>query len=291
MSAPKPPPQLPVDDEDADKDDATSTLKAGRRARAQGFGDSGDSSLLRPEVEEAEDWVVSYMDMVTLLMIVFLGMVAIMTLERKFEVADARERAKSSPSTADPRSVADIVRWPTAPQIQTVPSIDDDTSKPAPVAVPTPPTAPHDNQPPLSPEGKRLLDKLLKAGLPPDVVFDANDRQIRIQISDKVLFGSGQADLSPDGAKIIRQMIPFLTSMGGVISVEGHTDDVPISTPRFPSNWELSAARAGAVTRLLQDQGVAPARLRAIGYADTKPVATPPAGRAANRRVTLVVEP
>lgn len=74
--------------------------------------------------------------------------------------------------------------------------------------------------------------------------------------------------------------------------MEGHTDTLPISTPYFPSNWELSAVRASSVVRLFVESGVAPARLTAAGYADQRPVAdnSTAEGRARNRRVTILIE-
>ena len=76
------------------------------------------------------------------------------------------------------------------------------------------------------------------------------------------------------------------------IKVEGHTDTLPISTPYFPSNWELSSARASSVVRLFVESGVAPGRLTAAGYSDQRPVAdnASPEGRARNRRVTILIE-
>ena len=78
----------------------------------------------------------------------------------------------------------------------------------------------------------------------------------------------------------------------GQISVEGHTDNVPIATARFPSNWELSVGRAIAVVRQLERQGIAISRMRAVGYADTQPMESNATaeGRAANRRVELLLK-
>jgi chemotaxis protein MotB len=82
-----------------------------------------------------------------------------------------------------------------------------------------------------------------------------------------------------------------LAGIDNPIQIEGHTDNVPISNPAFPSNWELSSARAGSVVRLLVEQGVPPARLVAIGYADNKAIDTnaTPEGRARNRRVNVLI--
>jgi chemotaxis protein MotB len=76
------------------------------------------------------------------------------------------------------------------------------------------------------------------------------------------------------------------------VTVEGHTDTIPISTPSFPSNWELSAVRASSVVRLFVGSGVDPRRLTAAGYGDQRPIAdnSVPEGRARNRRVTILIE-
>lgn len=246
--------------------EAAAALKEARRERRSA---SVVPKPPQPEIEEAEDWVISYMDMVTLLMIVFLGMLAILMIERRFDAHELK---------LPPDAVAGV-----NPGKTDVPYIFRPEVEPAP---PPPPT-----EPPLSPDARMLLDRLVKAGLPPDVKFDVRDRQIVIELPDRLLFPSGQADLVKSGDAVLRQLAPLLTVLGGVISVEGHTDDVPIATARFPSNWELSAARASSVTRRLVELGIVPSRVRAIGYADTRPIAVAPAGRALNRRVTLVIEP
>jgi chemotaxis protein MotB len=90
---------------------------------------------------------------------------------------------------------------------------------------------------------------------------------------------------------LIAELAGLLNVIEAPLSVEGHTDNVPIHNPRFPSNWELSTARATAVTRALMTQGIAATRLRAIGYADTRPRDDNDTGvgRDRNRRVSLVL--
>lgn len=105
------------------------------------------------------------------------------------------------------------------------------------------------------------------------------------------MFASGQAELTAQGRGVIESLVEVLESFDGQISVEGHTDNIPIATARFPSNWELSAARAIAVVRHLESEGLDIYRMRAVGYADTQPMEnnTTPEGRAANRRVELIL--
>lgn len=112
-----------------------------------------------------------------------------------------------------------------------------------------------------------------------------------LMIKDDLLFGEGSTTLKPGGTALLDRLAQLLSRNDCDVSVEGHTDDLPIHTARFPSNWELSTARASAVTRYFIEHGIAPARLTAAGYADTRPLAAndDAAGRARNRRVALVV--
>ncbi len=112
-----------------------------------------------------------------------------------------------------------------------------------------------------------------------------------LRIADHLLFDSGQAHLTAGGERVILKLLPLLERYPGEISIEGHTDDIPIQTERFPSNWELASARAIAVLRFLVRRELPPERLRAIGYADMRPLEANDsrAGRAANRRVELVL--
>lgn len=105
------------------------------------------------------------------------------------------------------------------------------------------------------------------------------------------MFPSGGATLLPAAQRFLLQLALAVKKLPNKIAVEGHTDDVPTRTERFPSNWELSAARAAAVVRFLVEQGgIAPDRLSATGYADTRPQAAPrPENRPKNRRVEIII--
>ena len=118
------------------------------------------------------------------------------------------------------------------------------------------------------------------------------DEGTRLRIDGTTLFDSGKATLRADAAPLIRRLAPILKRYPHEIRVEGHTDDVPISTTTFPSNWELSAARAGGFVRALIDiGGMTPSALVAVGFADTRPVAanTSPENRQKNRRIELLM--
>ncbi len=114
---------------------------------------------------------------------------------------------------------------------------------------------------------------------------------VNLIITDDLLYPAGDTQLSADGRALLDRIAAMLKRSRYAVSVEGYTDNTPIHTARFPSNWELSTARATTVARYLIRRGVAPARLSAIGYGDTRPRAdnTTASGRARNRRVTLVL--
>lgn len=111
-------------------------------------------------------------------------------------------------------------------------------------------------------------------------------------VTDQVLFADGRAEIQPDGVGVLEIVADALSPTTNLVAIEGHTDSRPIATSRFPSNWELSTARATSVLRYLVDRnGFDPDRLSAAGYADTRPVASNDTveGAARNRRVEVVV--
>lgn len=118
--------------------------------------------------------------------------------------------------------------------------------------------------------------------------------KMTVKLHDKILFASGSATLGREGKEALSKIADAFKNLNGkVIRVEGHTDNVPIGTDVFPTNWELSTARALAVVRFLQDKGVDPTRLAAAGYSQYQPVASndTPEGRSQNRRIEIVLAP
>lgn len=120
------------------------------------------------------------------------------------------------------------------------------------------------------------------------------DRGLVIRMKDSVLFDSGQAELKPAAKTVLDKLAETVKGLPNQIRIEGHTDDRPIHTPQYPSNWELSTARATNVIRYLIERcGLSPKRLSAAGYGEYRPVAdnSSEAGRARNRRVDIVLLP
>ena|SRR5712692_265789 len=116
------------------------------------------------------------------------------------------------------------------------------------------------------------------------------------QLLEREYFDSGSAKLKPEGVKKLKQLSADLKAKAGAdkdIRIEGHTDDRPIHTAQFPSNWELSSARANAVVRELHDDGINGEQLLAVGYGASRPAApnTSAESRAKNRRVEIILAP
>jgi chemotaxis protein MotB len=134
----------------------------------------------------------------------------------------------------------------------------------------------------------RVLDPLVRGG---QVKVTQSSRGISVEINASVLFAPGQAQLRLDSGRALQEVARVLAQAPQGIQVEGYTDNAPISTAQFPSNWELSAARAGSVVRLFIENGVAEERLSVVGYGPNRPVTDNDTaeGRARNRRVTVMI--
>lgn len=120
------------------------------------------------------------------------------------------------------------------------------------------------------------------------------DGRMVVQLSSDILFSSGSAALSKDGKVSVVEVAGVLAQIPErTFQVEGHTDNVPIKTEQYPSNWELASARALTVVRAMTDSGLAASRVSAASFADTRPAASndAPEGKAQNRRIEIVVVP
>lgn len=218
--------------------------------RRDGFAGLNDA----PEPEE-ETWVTTYMDLLTLLLVLFVVLLA----NADFS-GSPTERQNLSQTSA----------------LMTVFGIDPETAS--------------DKE--LTSLGNMLSGEFNEAGFGDLVDITTSPGTLNIRLNDQILFRSGEAYFADEkAAELMKPVVAVLQRSGHSISVEGHTDSVPIRTERFPSNWELSAARASVVVRYLIDQGVAAERLRAVGFADSQPLASNDSeeGRRQNRRVTLVL--
>ncbi len=152
-----------------------------------------------------------------------------------------------------------------------------------------------DRPAPLQTLSAEILQLAEQEGLLGQVGASVEAQGLEIMLQDKILFPSGVATLSGEGSMLMQKIARLLNRLPAhyQVAVEGHTDDVPIATARFPSNWELSAARALEVRTWLQSAGVSDRRLSIGAYADTRPVKTTNVNleeqRRRNRRVVIRV--
>jgi len=116
---------------------------------------------------------------------------------------------------------------------------------------------------------------------------------LRVNLTQDVLFASGSAEVGATGRRVLAKVSERVRDLPHRVVVQGHTDDVPIASPRYPSNWELAGARASRVVRLLADGGVDPGRLVSTSFGEYAPRDTneTDAGRARNRRIEITLQP
>jgi len=137
-----------------------------------------------------------------------------------------------------------------------------------------------------------MLAFIKKKNLEDVMHVDRDERGVVVTVmTDRMLFARGEADLRPEGMGLLNKVAEVVNTVPNQIRVEGHTDNLPIHTARFPSNWELSTTRATFVLRYFEGHGVASRRLEAGGYAEQRPIAANDTEqhRGANRRVEVVI--
>jgi len=137
----------------------------------------------------------------------------------------------------------------------------------------------------------RLGDYLQDKGLSNSISVDVEERGLVLRFQDSILFEKGKGDLLPQSTIILREIAGILDSTENGIRIEGHTDNLPIHTERYPSNWELSTSRATNVLRFLIQEGLAADKLSAVGYGEYHPLVqnTNEENRRKNRRVDIVI--
>ena len=138
----------------------------------------------------------------------------------------------------------------------------------------------------------KLTELINKYHYNESIRLDENKRGITIHILDDILFNSGSANLTGGSLLVLNRLASILKELPNDIRVEGHTDDVPINTSSFPSNWHLSVARAlNTAYFLIHNEGLTPDKVSIVGYSEYKPIDSnnTPAGRANNRRVDIVI--
>lgn len=232
----------------------------------------------------APEWMVTYGDLVTLLMCFFVLLFAFSEIDaQKFDAVMKSFQGSAGVLESGKSLTEDELVFDASPEQETTP-------------------------PETSPEQLEIVQEILKEmteqleaelsgqDLSDVIEFNIVDTKLIIKLKDNVLFDPGKADIKTDALPILN--ILGKTLKGDIFAnsdfrIEGHTDNVPIHTIRFPSNWELSASRATSVLRyFVNELDFSERQLGISGYADMRPLETndTPEGRAANRRVEIIVE-
>lgn len=264
----------------------------------QSLADSGRFSRWHvPELvdHESDNWLLTYLDMLTLLLAMLVVMLGVSRLPQAHKPAPLPAvlvgsvdshglPAYDGPLKFDPAPLVPA-SWAKLPLPGEMPPANPADVGPLPRSEqPVFPSAPPMKAPSIKDLGLENLGK--------DVQVLINSQSISFRISNELLFPSGQDTLNPEGLSVLKKLATVINRTKYPVSVEGHSDNQPINTRQFPSNWELSTRRATSVLRALVRDGVDQERLRAVGYADTRPLKpnSTPQGRAANRRVELILQ-
>ncbi len=243
-----------------------------------------------PEQENHERWLVSYADFITLLFAFFVVMFATSQTDK----AKAQQVSESVKRALDGEKMTSVLaailggtvndngkgnammRGPGGVQKQVAEKPEDKKEKLA----------------ELVPSLKVLSEELKKEIESGRIEISMQPRGLVVSFAQAALFPSGEDVISPDAYEGLEKVAAAINRLPNPVRLEGHTDSIPIRTPRFRSNWELSAARSIALMAILTEKyGVPADRLSIAGYADTAPIASndTEAGRARNRRVDIVV--
>ncbi len=244
------------------------------------------------EHQNHEAWAIPYGDLVTLLLAFFVVMYATSSVnEGKFRLlSDALVAAfRGSPQTLDPVQFGHT-------QTGAAAGITATAARPSPSDSKNPPTSPSKADAQAAAQAldrvaddvQRAMGDLVQSKM---IVVRRMGTMIEVEIRTDLLFPSGSATLSANAVKVIARLAAALAPYPNLVRVEGHTDSQPISTPAFPSNWELSAARAASVVHVFANGGLNPSRLSVIGLSQYRPIRSNASaeGRNANRRVIIAI--
>lgn len=203
-------------------------------------------------------WVVSYADFVTMLLAVFIVMYAILRIDNQ-KLAEFQDKIERTFGTKE------VLENVTKYQANGNPKL-----------------------------GSAALEKLFKQHVSKSdlIKLIKGDKGLIIRVNNTMLFDEGSAVIKPEAQKPLMEIVKVLTKIDNPVIIEGHTDSTPIKNAKYPSNWELSTARAtNIITYMIKHGEISPKRLCAVGYGEYTPIAdnTSVSGRMLNRRVDIIV--
>ncbi|MCF7966402.1 MAG: OmpA family protein [Methylobacter tundripaludum] len=272
--------------------------------------------LNQPSNRNPQNWLLTYLDVFVLIVMLVITLITVSDINT--EQKPTTRKPKKAPVMACQTIAAPVfvscppsvfIENPPIQQIMLTEQIAEikTESKESSIVTPTPTNTPEIktettiNPPPKptdidSTDENKLHQQLTKTidefGLNKAVNIKIAQGYAQLEIQDKVLFKSSEAALTASGESLLKRLTPLLKQAVGLILIEGHTDNIPIKTAQFPSNWELGSSRATSVLHFLVSQQLDTSRLRAITYADTMPIAdnSTPEGREKNRRVNILIK-
>lgn len=251
--------------------------------------DSGAGGLNPPAAAEEEEgggapeWMATFADLVTLLMCFFVLLFAMSTIQEETfkELVQSMKSAlgvQQIPETGTREGLVMMVQPSQEPQKERPDNAMDELGGMV--------------QKEMEDIVSDVKELVMFNKLGGKVKVEETDDGVVITIADLVLFEPGASDISPGGLEVMQKIAKVLAQFAYPIKVAGHTDNIPINTAKFASNWELSSNRASDVVRFLIGQGIDPRLLSAQGYAEFKPIASNKTakGRSKNRRVEIIYE-
>lgn len=229
---------------------------------------SAEELLISPDSKPVQNWLLTYIDVFVLIVMIFAILVAISNFESDIPLEDI--------TNIDPpaQTVAELKKPKISPEQEQV--LKDAIQQQA---------TEQEIQ-------EQLTSQLEFLGLADSIDMTVTQGYAQLTIDNSILYESSQAKLTESGQAVLVQLTPLLQEAIGLIYIEGHTDNQPINTTKFPSNWELGAARATSVLHFLSTQNIDAESMRAVSYADTHPIADNQTelGRQQNRRVNIVIK-
>ncbi len=254
------------------------------------------------EHENHERWLVSYADFITLLFAFFVVMYAVSSVnEGKYRVlSDSMIAAFRSPTKSImPIQIGNIVKSPSGSAVELPPMAQNrliEATRKKPRSGDGSNGSGNNGGDGASKEALHQMANELAQAFKPLIAENlVSIREgplwLELEIRSAVLFDSGYAEVRTDALPIVDRVVDILSTVPNAVRVEGYTDNVPISTSQFRSNWDLSAARSGSMVHRLLERGIDPLRLSLAGYGEYRPIADNASedGRTRNRRVVLVV--
>lgn len=230
--------------------------------------------------ESDERWLITYADMITLLMVFFIVLYSMAN-------TDLKKFAQVAESMQVAFNMVGVSAQGGASIVGTVGSVGT-SGRPSPNFFQNLPSRQRD----FISVTTELTTYATQAGLQSDISINMNMEGLIISLSNALVFEPGSATLKPEAQETLHKVAEILNMTNNLVRVEGHTDDTPTNDPQYPSNWELSVARAvNIVHYLVQEEGIAPERLLAAGQAEFKPITTNDTreDRARNRRADIII--